>query len=256
MAHWIRFIKNNKIGFGQLIEDMVYEYQGSMFDGPEETGISFNIDDVELHTPVDSKNFLGLWNNFFSRAEKEGWAIPAEPLYFSKLASSYTATDKPIVRPDDYAGPVYFEAELGIVIGKTCKQITEDVADEYIFGYTCINDVTALEILQRDKSFPQWVRSKGFDSFCPFGPAIVTGVALESLIIRAILDGETKQEYKISDMVFPPLRLISLLSHYMTLMPGDIIACGTASGSAAMQSGQTIEIDISGIGTLRNIMQG
>ena len=189
MANWIRFVKNNEMGFGQLLDDVVHGYEGNMFDNPQTTGESFNVSEIEMLTPVMPKNFLGLWNNFYSRAEKEGWDIPPEPLYFSKLASSYAADNKKIVRPINYDGPVYFEAELGIVIGKTCKHITEDVAEENIFGYTCVNDVTALEILQRDKSFPQWVRSKGFDTFCPFGPAVVTDVDLDVLIVRAVLDG-------------------------------------------------------------------
>lgn len=199
---------------------------------------------------------MGLWNNFYSRAEKEGWDIPPEPLYFSKLASSYRAHNKNIIRPLNYDGPVYFEAELGIVVGKVCCQVSEAEAAQHIFGYTCVNDVTALEILQRDKSFPQWVRSKSFDTFCPFGPAIVTDVELDTLVIRAVLDGEIRQEYLVSDMVFPPHKLLSLLSHYMTLYPGDIIACGTASGSGPMQDGQNIEINIDGVGRLCNVMQG
>ena len=256
MATWIRFIHKSEICIGQLIDDKVHVYKGELFNQPQLTGEVVCIDAVELCTPLEPKNFLGLWNNFYSRAETEGWSIPAEPLYFSKLASSYHAPNKAIVRPVNYDGPVYFEAELGIVIGKTTKQITEETAEEHIFGYTCVNDVTALEILQRDKSFPQWVRSKGFDTFCPFGPSIVTAVDLEKTVIRAILDGEVKQECRVSDMVFPPYKLVSLLSQYMTLLPGDVIACGTASGSGPMRDGQTIEIDIKGIGKLSNQMQG
>ena len=256
MAQWIRFKKNNVIGFGQLRDNVVHVFHGNLFKEPKETTETYRREEIELLTPVEPKNFLGLWNNFYSRAEKEGWNIPAEPLYFSKLASSYCAPEKTIIRPVDYNGPVYFEAELGIVIEKECKQISEEEANKYIFGYTCVNDVTALEILQRDKSFPQWVRSKGFDTFCPFGPSIVTNVDLESINIRAVLDGEVKQEYRVSDMVFPPHKLISLLSQYMTLLPGDVIACGTASGSGPMEDGQTIEIDIEGIGVLVNTMLG
>ena len=256
MASWIRFIKNSEICLGQLIDGEVHVYLGELFYEPQATGEVLSVDALELCAPLDPKNFLGLWNNFYSRAETEGWSIPAEPLYFSKLASSYNAPNKAIVRPVNYDGPVYFEAELGIVIGKTTNQITEEQAVEHIFGYTCVNDVTALEILQRDKSFPQWVRSKGFDTFCPFGPAIVTDIDLEKTVIRARLDGEVKQESYVSDMVFPPYKLVSLLSQYMTLLPGDVIACGTASGSGPMNDGQVIEIDIEGVGRLINKMQG
>ena len=256
MTNWIRFTHDDQTKIGQLDDGTVQCYQGDMFGTNESTGETLRLEEIEPGYPCEPRNFLGLWNNFYSRAEKEGWDVPPEPLYFSKLASSYSPPGKKIVRPVDYDGPVYFEAELGIVIGKTCKQITEQQSAEHIFGYTCVNDVTALEVLGRDKSFPQWVRSKSYDSFCPFGPVINTDVDLDSLIIRAVLDGETRQEYRVSDMVFPPHRLVSILSHYMTLLPGDVIACGTASGSGPMQDGQVIDIEIDGIGKLTSTMQG
>ena len=257
MTQWIRYkLKNNKMAFGQLIKNVIHEHSGELFGKTQPTGNTRKLEEVEIQTPVTPTNFLGLWNNFHSRAEKEGWDIPSEPLYFSKVASSYATHGQKIVRPINYDGPVYFEAELGIVIGQECKEVSVEQAKENIFGYTCVNDVTALEILGRDKSFPQWVRSKGFDTFCPFGPTIGTDVDIDTLVMRAILDGETKQEYKVSDMVFPPYKLVSLLSHYMTLLPGDVIACGTAGGSGPMSDGQTIEINIEGVGCLRNIMQG
>ena len=256
MSQWLRFVKDNEIGFGQLIDDVVHVYTGDLFDNPKLTGNRFNLEEIELLIPVEAKNFLGLWNNFYSRAEEQGWEIPPEPLYFSKLVSSYSAANKVIVRPTNYDGPVYFEAELGIVVGKVTNQVSEAQAKDHIFGYTCVNDVTALEILLRDKSFPQWVRSKGFDTFCPFGPVITTDVNLDDVIIRAVLDQEIKQEYRVNDMVFPPYKLLSLLSHYMTLLPGDIIACDTASGSGPMLNGQTIEINIEGVGRLSNKMLG
>lgn len=256
MSQWLRFVKNDEIGFGQLIDDEIQVHTGELFGDPQPSGDVIGIEEIDILAPLEPKNFIGLWNNFYSRAEEQGWDIPPEPLYFSKLVSSYSAANKVIVRPLNYDGPVYFEAELGIVIGKATNQVSEVQAKDHIFGYTCVNDVTALEILQRDKSFPQWVRSKGFDTFCPFGPVIATDVNLDDVVIRAILDEEIKQEYRVADMVFPPYKLVSVLSNYMTLLPGDIIACGTASGSGPMLDGQTIEINIDGVGSLINKMLG
>lgn len=159
-----------------------------------------------------------------------------------------------MVRPSSYDGPVFFEGELGIVIGKACANISGTEAAENIFGYTCINDVTAKEILKRDPSFPQWTRAKGFDTFGVFGPGIATGLDVDTLIVQSRLDGELLQDYPVTDMVFRPHKLVSMISKDMSLYPGDIIACGTGLNATAMEDGQTIEIAIDGIGVLSNKM--
>ena len=145
-----------------------------------------------------------------------------------------------------------FEGELGIVIGKTCRQVTERHALAHVFGYTCANDVTLADILNRDASFAQWVRAKGFDTFCPFGPAVVTGLDPAQLVVRTILNGEVRQDYPISDMRFSVAQLVSLISQDMTLYAGDIVLCGTSVGVGAMKPGSTIEVEIAGIGKLCN----
>lgn len=256
MTHWLRYKYKGKPGFGTLAGELIHIYSGQLFDNPQPVAKTIELSQVEILPPCEPEKFLALWNNFYSRAQKEGWDIPPEPLYFTKVASCFNAHDKPIERPDDYDGPIFFEGELGIVIGKTCHRIGETDADEYIFGYTCVNDVTAKEVLQRDPSFPQWTRAKGYDSFGVFGPAIATGIEPDDLVIESILDGEIRQQYPVSDMVFPPRKLVSVLSHYMTLRPGDVIACGTGLGACAMEDGQNIEIRIGGIGCLRNTMHG
>ena len=122
-----------------------------------------------------------------------------------------------------------------------------------IFGYTCVNDVTAADIIQKDPTFPQWARAKSFDGFGPFGPVIATNVRPEQLWVRTILNGEERQRYPISDMVFPAATLVSRISHDMTLLPGDVICCGTSLGVGTIKGQRsTIEIEIAGIGTLRN----
>ncbi len=254
MALWLQFGYKKNSNLGLLDGDIVHIYHGDLFDNPQPVGESCKLADVDIHVPCQPGKILALWNNFYSRAEHEGWDIPPEPLYFVKTPNTYNAHAQPIIRPACYSGPVFFEGELGIVIGKACAGVAESEAADYIFGYTCINDVTAKEILKRDPSFPQWTRAKGFDSFGVFGPVIATGLDVDSLIIQSRLDGKLLQEYPVTDMVFRPQKLVSMISQDMTLYPGDIIACGTGLNAAAMEDGQLIEVSIEGIGVLSNKM--
>lgn len=256
MTDWVRYKYNNNNYLGVLVEGLIHTYSGDLFDQPQPVGDTIELCKVDVLPPCHPKKFLALWNNFYSRAKHEGWDIPPEPLYFTKVSSSFHSHGKAIRRPEHYQGPVFFEGELGIVIGKACYNIEETEADKYIFGYTCVNDVTAKEILKRDPSFPQWVRAKGFDTFGVFGPTIKQGISPDDLVIQSILDGEVKQDYRVDDMVFQPRKLVAMLSQYMTLMPGDVIACGTGLGACAMQNGQRIDINIEGVGCLSNTMQG
>lgn len=254
MTLWLQFNYNCRSSVGMLEGDTVHECRGDLFNDPEPTGNQYKLADVEVLVPCQPGKMLALWNNFYSRAEHEGWDIPPEPLYFVKTPNTFNAHAQPIIRPTSYDGPVFFEGELGIVIGKTCAVITEAEVADYIFGYTCINDVTAKEILKRDPSFPQWTRAKGFDTFGVFGPVIATGLDVDSLVIQSRLDGELLQDYPVTDMVFRPHKLVSVISQDITLYPGDVIACGTGLNATAMEDGQTIEVSIDGIGILSNRM--
>lgn len=254
MTLWLQFNYKTRSSLGVLEGDTVHEYRGDLFNNPQPTGNQYKLSDVDILVPCNPGKMLALWNNFYSRAAHEGWDIPPEPLYFVKTPNSFNAHGQPIIRPASYDGPVFFEGELGIVIGRTCTAISETEAADYIFGYTCINDVTAKEILKRDPSFPQWTRAKGFDTFGIFGPVIATGLDVDTLVIQSRLDGELLQDYPVTDMVFRPHRLVSLISRDITLYPGDVIACGTGLNATAMQDGQIIEVSIDGIGVLSNRM--
>lgn len=256
MITYIKFHHKGKAGTGILEGETIERCSDDLFENPERLGETLKLSEVEILPPCTPGKFLALWNNFYSRADKEGWQIPPEPLYFVKTPNSYTAHAQRIRRPETYHGRVVFEAELGIVIGKHCAAVSEAEAANYIFGYTCVNDVTALDILIRDPSFLQWTRAKGFDTFGVFGPGITTGIEPDDLVIQAILDGEVKQSCTVGDMIFSPARLVSLISQDITLEPGDLIACGTASGSGEMHDGQIIEIKIKGVGSLINVMSG
>ena len=180
-----------------------------------------------------------LWNNFHQLAAKNNFVRPEEPLYFLKAPNSYHPHGEPIRRPETYAGKIIYEGELGVVIGKKCFNISEAEAGDYIFGYTCINDVTAVDILQKNPTFEQWARAKSFDTFGVFGPVIATGLDPMKLHIRTVLNGQERQNYPVADMFFPPHKLVAAVSKDMTLMPGDIIACGTSLGAGVMRDPRT-----------------
>ena len=252
MTTWVRCKWQDRVRFGQLDGQQVDFYDGSLFDGPAPDGSSADLSEVELLAPFEPNSILALWNNFHERAEAEGQTIPSTPLYFMKPVTSVIGPGETIYRPRGHQGRVIFEAELGIVIGKTCSGIDAGDADDHIFGYTCVNDVTAIEFLFEDKAFQQWTRSKGFDTFTPLGPAIETAVDPAGLRVLAIQNGETRQDYPVSDMIYSPQQIVAMISTYQTLLPGDLICCGTSVGARTMKPGSEIEISIPGIGSLKN----
>ncbi len=253
MAHWIRFEKDGTGNIGTLEEGVITVCEGELFNHPQPTGETALLADVMVLTPCDPGKMICLWNNYHALATKMNSPVPQDPLFFLKASNSFLATDQIIRRPSSYDGKVVYEGELGIVIGRDCREISEDEAQEYIFGYTCINDVTATEIISRDATFAQWTRAKSFDTFGVFGPVIATDIDPMTLSVKTVLNGAERQNYPVNDMIFPPQKLISRLSYDMTLNAGDVIACGTSIGVGAMKEpSNTISITIEGIGTLNN----
>jgi len=254
IQHWIRFLHLDTVRFGTIEGDKIRVFKGDMFDNPQRTEIAIRLAEATLLTPVVPGKVLALWNNYHALGRKLGLAPPAEPLYLMKPATSCLAPGGTIRKPRmaENGAKVAFEGELAIVIGATCSGVTVESAPDHIFGYTCANDVTVNEIIGRDPSFPQWVRAKGFDTFCPFGPVVATGLNPAMLVVRTILNGEVRQDYPVNDMVFSAAELVSRISQDMTLEPGDLILCGTSVGVGSMRPGSTIEVEIDGIGTLSN----
>ena len=256
MACWLRYQAEDRVGFGTLEEGTIAVHEGDMFDAPRATGASLALADVTLLTPTAPSQMIALWNNYHAMAQKGGLAIPDEPLYFIKSPSSFLAGGQTIRRPPSYEGRVVYEGEIGIVIGKTCRGASEAEAAASIFGYTCINDVTAVDLLNKDESFAQWTRAKSFDGFGVFGPVVATGLDPALLSVRTVLNGDERQNYPVSDMICPPVKLVSKISQDVTLQPGDVIACGTNVGVGSMKEPRnTIEIEIDGIGVLSNVFE-
>lgn len=253
MTTWLRFSANGTSGFGTLEGDAIAVHEGCMFTGATPTGARLPLAEVTLEAPCAPSKIVALWNNFHQLAAKLNVAEPAEPLYLLKATTSVAAPGATVRRPAGYAGKTVYEGELGIVIGKTAANISEEEAAGHIFGYTVVNDITAADILNRDPTFPQWARAKGIDGYGPFGPWIVTGFDPAAAHVRTILNGQERQNYPLADMIFPPARLVSMLSRDMTLNPGDLIACGTSLGVGTMKEPQNeIVVEIDGVGTLRN----
>jgi 2-keto-4-pentenoate hydratase/2-oxohepta-3-ene-1,7-dioic acid hydratase in catechol pathway len=249
---WLRFVHGGREAFGVLEGDEIAVHHGDLFASPQPTGERIAVAGIEWLTPCRPTKMLALWNNFRAAAEKNGWAPPAEPLYFVKTPNSHAAHGAPIPVPAGEVGRVAYEGELAIVIGRRARAVPLADAPAFIFGYTCANDVTAIELLHRDASFPQWTRAKGYDGFGVFGPVIETRFDVATASVRTTVAGRERQNYALADMFFGPAELVSRLSHDMTLEPGDVILCGTSLGVLPMKPGSRVEVAIDGIGTLAN----
>lgn len=229
---------------------LLAEVQGDPLHQPVVlTGVTVPLDDVRLLAPVIPRSkVVGIGKNYVDHAAEMGGKAPAEPLIFLKPNTSVIGPGDPIVLPPQSA-QVHYEGELAVVIGRICKDVPLERVPEVIYGYTCANDVTARDLQRSDG---QWSRAKGFDSFCPLGPWIVTDLDPSDLAISTRRDGELVQQGRTSAMVHDVARLVAYVSAAFTLLPGDVILTGTPAGVGPLSSGQRIEVDIEGIGTLSN----
>ncbi len=253
MTQWVRFRSaDGRVGFGALDRDQILEHAGDMHGTHAPSGKLLPLAAVTLLCPCSPSKIIALWNNFHALAVKLGKPAPKYPLFLLKPASCTIGPGEVIRRPVAYAGKIAYEGELGIVIGKTCKNVSVADAPAYILGYTCVNDVTASELLNEDPNFAQWCRAKGYDTFGCIGPAITSDLAWSRLNVVTRVDGVERQNYPLRDMIFSPHELVSSLSHDMSLLPGDVIACGTSIGVGSVKNGSTVEIAIEGIGVLTN----
>jgi 2-keto-4-pentenoate hydratase/2-oxohepta-3-ene-1,7-dioic acid hydratase in catechol pathway len=252
MTQWVRFLHDGAEHLGSLSGDVITLCTGDLFDGPQPTGRRLPLAAVRVLAPVRPGKMVAIWNNLRTAAAKHGWDAPAEPLYVLKPSTCCIGQGETIRRPAGYDGRIVFEGELGVVIGRRCNAVSEAEAADHIFGFTCVNDVTALQLIDADPSFAQWTRAKGFDTFGVLGPVVATGLDPATLNVRTTLNGRERQNYPVADMFFGPAALVSHLSRNMTLEPGDVIACGTSLGVAPMKTGQVVEVTIDGIGSLSN----
>ncbi|HEV7614537.1 MAG TPA: fumarylacetoacetate hydrolase family protein [Steroidobacteraceae bacterium] len=252
---WARFRSNDgRTGFGTFDGEHIAEHAGDLFSAPQATGRTLSRGTFTLQSPCAPSKIVALWNNFNALAMKLGKPAPTHPLFLIKPGTSVVGPGEQIRRPTGYTGKIAYEGELGIVIGRLCKDLPPKEAGGHIFGYTCVNDVTASDILNENADFAQWCRSKGYDTFGCLGPAIATGLDWSRLRVITRVDGTERQNYPLSDMIIPPEELVSRISHDMTLLPGDVIACGTSVGVGSIKDGCAVEVEIDGIGSLMNVL--
>ena len=238
--------------YGQVDDKTITALSQAPWLGVEPTAQTYDIDSVSLQAPVDPSKVVCIGLNYHAHVEASQSAdnAPERPLIFLKPSSAIIGPGEKIIHPE-VSQRVDYEAELGVVIGKTATNVALTEADLHIFGFTCVNDVTARDLQKVDG---QWSRAKGFDTFCPVGPHIVTGLNYKDVLVEGILNDNVMQSGRTSLMIFDIQFLISYVSSVMTLNPGDLLITGTPAGIAPMKPGDKIEVRIEGVGTLTNIV--
>ena len=244
-----RLALGSRAFFALLVDDDRYrEALGDPLEGLRPFGADRPIEGVTWLPPCRPSKIIGVGRNYLAHAKELGNVVPPEPLLFLKPPSALLP-HRGVIRLPAASARVDYEGELGIVIGRAARDVPEERATEHILGYTCLNDVTARDLQKRDVQF---TRAKGFDTFCPFGPCLATGLDPAGLTLRTFVNGEQRQSAPVSDMIFPPARLVSYISRAMTLEPGDLIATGTPEGVGPLAPGDLVEVVIEGIGRLAN----
>ena len=246
----VRYRANGETHVGVLEGDQVRQAQGDMFDRLQIGPIVGSIDDVELLVPVVPGKLIAIGLNYQDHIDEDAFDFtqPENPIVFLKPPSALIGHNQQIVLP---AGTeqVEAEAELCIVIGKTCRNVRAGDAYDVILGFTNGNDVSARDYQFKDG---QWVRAKGFDTFAPLGPSVVTGIRADDLEIVSRINGEQRQSSSTKHLIFDVPYLVEFVSRVMTLHPGDVIMTGTPAGPPKLAAGDVCEIEIAGLGVLRN----
>lgn len=238
----------SRYGLADLESGKVREIAGEPFDRVETTGAARRLEEVRLLAPVVPGKIVAVGLNYKDHARELGMKIPEEPLLFLKAPSALNGPEGEIVYPPQ-SRRVDYEAELAVVIGRVAKNVKEKDAAAHILGYTCINDVTARDLQVKDVQF---ARAKGFDTFAPLGPWIVTDFDPTEASVRCLVNGEVRQDGNTREMGASVYRLVEYISSVMTLFPGDVIATGTPPGIGSLRVGDVVTVEVGGIGALTN----
>jgi 2-keto-4-pentenoate hydratase/2-oxohepta-3-ene-1,7-dioic acid hydratase in catechol pathway len=250
---WIRCTHpDGQAVYAHVEGDHAQPVDGTPFAGWTDRGAPLSLDSVQWLPPVQPSKVIALWKNFHALAAKQQQTIPEEPLYALRAPSSLAAHRQAVIKPASYDGAVFYEGELALVVGRTMRAVAPAEVRDHLLGCTIANDVTAMELIGRDPSFAQWSRSKSYDTFGVLGPWIDTTFDWAGASVHTRVNGRERQNYPLADMIFEPLTLLSRLSHDMTLLPGDVVLCGTSVGSLPMRPGTELEVEIDGLGVLAN----
>jgi 2-keto-4-pentenoate hydratase/2-oxohepta-3-ene-1,7-dioic acid hydratase in catechol pathway len=247
----VRFELQGRTGYGILEGEHISVLWSTPYEGglANTTGEVMSLPEVTLLAPCEPTKIVGVGLNYRDHAKEIGHPLPEKPLLFLKPSTGVIGPDEDIVYPA-MSEQVDYEAELAVVMGRTCRFVKAEDFRDYVLGYTCINDVTARDLQRKDGQF---TRSKSFDTFAPLGPWIETAVPdPDSLTVEAYLNGERRQHSSTRNLVFSVGALVAFISRIMTLLPGDVIATGTPAGIGPMVPGDAVEIRVEGIGTLQN----
>lgn len=253
-VQYIRFkdSSTDSCQYGELNDNRITALVHAPWFGIKKTDQTYDLEAVTLAAPVEPSKVVCIGLNYHAHVEASHSAdsAPERPLIFLKPSSAIIGPNEKIIHPM-VSQRVDYEAELGVVIGKIATKVSEADADSHIFGFTCVNDVTARDLQKPDG---QWSRAKGFDTFCPVGPHIVTQLNYKDVLVEGILNNNVMQSGRTSLMIFDIPVLISYVSSVMTLNPGDLLVTGTPAGIAPMKPGDKIEVRIEGVGTLTNFV--
>ncbi|EKF20440.1 fumarylacetoacetate hydrolase family protein [Nitratireductor pacificus] len=246
----VRFSHQGAASYGLLEGDAVAVLSRPPFDGIEKTGEVLPLDAVSLLAPVTPSKLVCVGLNYTLHAEESGVPVPEEPMLFMCAPSAIIA-DGEEIQLDSSTDRIDFEAEIGIVVGRKARNVAADDVADYIFGYTCANDVSNRVLQKKDGQF---TRAKSFDTYKPVGPCIETDLDPDNVDIKLWQNGELRQSSNTNDMIFSTARIFEFVSGIMTLEPGDLIITGTPSGVGPMASGDEIVIEIEKIGRLRSVV--
>jgi 2-keto-4-pentenoate hydratase/2-oxohepta-3-ene-1,7-dioic acid hydratase in catechol pathway len=252
VRRFARFKVKNKEYYG-VVEEKIYPITGNMYCQYEVSPSGYSLEEIKLLPPCQPTKIILVGLNYYDHIKESSSAnqAPQEPVIFIKPPTSLIATEEEIVYPPGVKR-LDFEAELAVVIKERCRDISPEQAKNYIFGYTCLNDVTARDLQRKDI---QWTRAKSFDTFCPLGPFISVGIDPSNLKIESYLNGKLQQSSNTNQMIFSVEKIVSFVSKVMTLLPGDAISTGTPAGVNSLVPNDIIEIKIEHIGTLRNCVR-
>ena len=251
--HIVRYALDDKTHYGILDAGggTIARLEGSPFDGLNKAGPTDDLNAARILAPVDQPRLFGLAYNYRAHSQETGKSDPQAPVLFMKPGTAVIGHGEPIVYPRE-GEIVHFEGELTVIIGKRGRHVSEADALDLVFGYTCGNDVSDRVVQRRESAFGCLLAGKGYDTFAPLGPVIVTGLDPSNLRIITRVNGTVRQDASTADLLFSVPYTIAYLSRFMTLLPGDVIMTGTPAGVGPIQVGDTIEVEIPGIGVLRN----
>jgi 2-keto-4-pentenoate hydratase/2-oxohepta-3-ene-1,7-dioic acid hydratase in catechol pathway len=252
MTRFVRCLVDGEPTYGTVEGEEVALIDPHPFTTYRPTGQRVPLEGLRLLAPVIPSKIVAVGRNYRAHARELGHEVPSTPLYFLKPSTAVVGPGDTVLLPSDLSEEIHFEGEVAVVIGALLSRVSPEVAAKGILGVTCANDLTLRDLQRSDE---QWTRAKGFDTSCPLGPAIATGLDLADLRVRTWVDERLVQDGSTSDLVFDIPTLVADISRIMTLLPGDVLLTGTPAGVGPVRDGQRVRVEVEGVGSLENLMR-